>query len=61
MRAVVSEVGTYDNLRWETQPSGEVDVTEFGSTKDAVQFKALIDHSPLLRIKDGVKYPAGRL
>ena len=58
MRAVVSEVGIYDTLRWDTQPNGEFNVTEFGSTKDAAQFKALYDYSPLLRVKDGVKYPA---
>lgn len=58
MRAVVSEVGIYDSLRWETQPNGEFNVTEFGSTKDPAQFKALFDYSPLLHVKDGVKYPA---
>jgi prolyl oligopeptidase len=58
MRAVVSEVGIYDTMRWETQPNGEFNVTEFGSTKDPAQFKALYDYSPLLRVKDGVKYPA---
>jgi prolyl oligopeptidase len=58
MRAVVSQVGIYDTLRWETQPNGEFNVTEFGSTKDPDQFKALYAYSPLLRIKDGVKYPA---
>jgi prolyl oligopeptidase len=58
MRAVLSEVGIYDTLRWETQPNGEFNVTEFGSTKDPDQFKALYEYSPLLRIMDGVKYPA---
>jgi prolyl oligopeptidase len=58
MRAVVSEVGIYDSLRWETQPNGEFNVTEFGSTKDPAQFKALLDYSPLQHVKDGVKYPA---
>jgi prolyl oligopeptidase len=58
MRAVVSQVGIYDTLRWETQPNGQFNVTEFGSTKDPDQFKALYDYSPLLRIKDGVRYPA---
>jgi prolyl oligopeptidase len=58
MRAVVSEVGIYDTMRWETQPNGEFNVTEFGSTKDPAQFRALYDYSPLLRVKDGVKYPA---
>jgi prolyl oligopeptidase len=58
MRAVVSQVGIYDTLRWETQPNGEFNTTEFGSTKDPAQFRALYDLSPLLRIKDGVAYPA---
>jgi len=58
MRAVVSQVGIYDALRWETQPNGEFNVTEFGSTKDAAQFRALYDYSPLLHVRDGAKYPA---
>lgn len=58
MRAVVSQVGIYDALRWETQANGEFNVTEFGSTKDPAQFKALYDYSPLLHVKDGAKYPA---
>ncbi len=58
MRAVVSRVGIYDALRWETQANGEFNVTEFGSTKDPAQFKALYDYSPLLHVKDGAKYPA---
>ena len=51
MRAVVSEVGIYDSIRWETQPNGEFNVTEFGSVKDPLQFKALFDYSPLLRVE----------
>ncbi len=58
MRAVVSEVGIYDSTRWETQPNGEFNVTEFGSVSDPLQFKALFDYSPLLRVRDGVTYPA---
>ncbi len=58
MRAVVSRVGMYDSLRWETQPNGEFNTTEFGSPKDPAQFKALYEYSPLLRVKDGVAYPA---
>jgi prolyl oligopeptidase len=58
MRAVVGQVGIYDMLRVETQPNGEFNTTEFGSVKDPVQFKALNDYSPLLRVKDGVAYPA---
>jgi prolyl oligopeptidase len=58
IRAVVSQSGIYDTLRWETQPNGEFNVTEFGSTRDPAQFKALLDYSPLLRVKDGIEYPA---
>jgi prolyl oligopeptidase len=58
MSAVVSEVGIYDTLRWETQPNGEFNTTEFGSIKDPAQFRALYEYSPLLRVKDGVAYPA---
>jgi prolyl oligopeptidase len=58
MRAVVSQVGIYDALRWETQDNGEFNTTEFGSVKDPAQFKALYEYSPLLRVKDGVAYPA---
>jgi prolyl oligopeptidase len=58
MRAVVSEVGIYDSVRWETQPNGEYNITEFGSVKDPDQFKALSDYSPLLRVRDGTAYPA---
>ena len=31
LRTVVSEVGIYDALRWELQPNGAFNVTEFGS------------------------------
>jgi prolyl oligopeptidase len=58
MRAVVSKVGVYDMLRTETQPNGEFNTTEFGSVKDPAQFKALYEYSPLLRVKEGVAYPA---
>jgi prolyl oligopeptidase len=58
MRAVVSQVGIYDMLRVETEPNGEFNTTEFGTVKDAAQFKALFDYSPLLRVKDGIAYPS---
>ena len=58
MRAVVSQVGIYDALRWETQPNGEFNTTEFGSVKDVDQFKALYAYSPLVNVRDGVAYPA---
>ncbi len=58
MRAVVSQVGIYDALRWETQDNGEFNVTEFGSVKDPAQFRALYAYSPLANVNDGTPYPA---
>jgi prolyl oligopeptidase len=58
VRAVVSEVGMYDSLRWELQPNGEFNVTEFGSVKNAEQFRALYAYSPYHNAHDGVAYPA---
>jgi len=56
--AVVSEVGIYDPLRWELQPNGEFNTTEFGSVKDPDQFRALYAYSPYNNARDGVAYPA---
>jgi prolyl oligopeptidase len=58
VRAVVSQVGLYDALRWELQPNGAFNVTEFGSVKDPEQFRALYAYSPYHNARDGVAYPA---
>ena len=58
VRAVVAEVGFYDALRWELQPNGEFNVTEFGSVKNADQFRALYAYSPYHNARDGAAYPA---
>ncbi len=57
-RAVVSQAGMYDALRWETQPNGAFNATEFGSVQDPGQFRALHAYSPYLNVRDGVDYPA---
>ena len=57
-RAVVSHVGLYDMLRVELTPNGAFNVTEFGTIKDASQFKALYAYSPLHHVQDGTAYPA---
>ncbi|MDB6170742.1 MAG: prolyl endopeptidase [Chthoniobacteraceae bacterium] len=57
-RAVVSHVGIYDMLRVELDPNGAFNVTEFGSVKDPVQFKALYSYSPYQQVVDKTKYPA---
>jgi prolyl oligopeptidase len=58
MKAVVSFVGIYDMLRVELSPNGAFNVPEFGTVKDAAQFKAMFAYSPYHRVKDGEKYPA---
>jgi prolyl oligopeptidase len=58
VRAVVSEVGIYDPLRWELQPNGEFNTTEFGSVKDPEQFRAFYAYSPFANARDGIAYPS---
>ena len=58
VRAVVSAVGLYDALRWELQPNGAFNVTEFGSVTDPEQFRAMYAYSPYQGARDGVAYPA---
>jgi prolyl oligopeptidase len=57
-RAVVSRVGIYDMLRVELSPNGAFNVTEYGTVKEADQFRALYAYSPYHHVKDGVQYPA---
>jgi prolyl oligopeptidase len=57
-RAVVSAVGIYDMLRVELTPNGTFNVTEFGTVKDAAQYRALRAYSPYHNVKDGTAYPA---
>ncbi|HEV2701292.1 MAG TPA: prolyl oligopeptidase family serine peptidase [Steroidobacteraceae bacterium] len=57
-RAVVSIAGVYDMIRSELDPNGAFNVTEYGSVKDAEQFKALIAYSPYHHVVKGTKYPA---
>ena len=57
-RAVVAMVGYYDMVRYENEPNGQLNATEYGSVKNKGQFEALYAYSPYHRIKDGVKYPA---
>ena len=50
-------MGIYDSLRTELEPNGEFNVTEFGTVKDAEQFRALYAYSPYHHVKSGVEYP----
>ena len=57
-RAVVSDVGIYDMLRTEREPNGVFNITEYGSTQDPEQFRALYAYSPYHHVVDGTHYPA---
>jgi len=57
-RAVASSVGIYDMLRNELNPNAVFNVTEFGSIKDSVQFRALYAYSPYHHVVDSTAYPA---
>jgi prolyl oligopeptidase len=54
---VVSHVGIYDMLRNELTPNGAFNTGEYGSVKDANQFRALYAYSPYHHVADGTKYP----
>ncbi|HMI82969.1 MAG TPA: prolyl oligopeptidase family serine peptidase [Polyangiaceae bacterium] len=56
-RVVVSFVGVYDMLRLETDANGAFNATEFGTVKDAEQFKALYAYSPFHRVREATAYP----
>jgi prolyl oligopeptidase len=45
-------------LRVELDPNGTFNTTEFGSVKDADQFRSLRAYSPYHHVKDGTRYPA---
>jgi prolyl oligopeptidase len=57
-RAVASSVGIYDMLRNELSPNAVFNVTEYGSVKDPVQFRALYAYSPYHHVVEGTPYPA---
>lgn len=57
-KAVIAMVGYYDMVRYENEPNGQLNATEYGSVKDKTQFDALYAYSPYHHIKEGVKYPA---
>ena len=57
-RAVVSEVGLYDMLRFELDPNGAFNTTEYGTVKDESQFKVLQAYSPYHHVTKGAAYPA---
>ncbi len=56
--AAVPAVGVMDMLRFHTFTIGWAWKSDYGSSEDPAQFKALHAYSPLHNIKPGTKYPA---
>ncbi|HEX3810143.1 MAG TPA: prolyl oligopeptidase family serine peptidase [Rhizomicrobium sp.] len=56
--AVVSLVGLYDMVRFETDPNGAFNTAEYGTVKNEADFKALYAYSPYHRVVKGTAYPA---
>jgi prolyl oligopeptidase len=57
-RAVVSDVGIYDLLRFELTPNGAYNTPEFGTVRDPVQFAWMLKQSPYHNVVPGRAYPA---
>ncbi len=57
-KVAIPQVGVMDMLRFHEFTIGWNWIADYGSSKDAEEFKALYAYSPLHNIKAGVKYPA---
>ena len=56
--AAVFDVGIMDAIRSEESANGVTNISEFGTVKDAGEFKALLEMSTYHHIVDGTAYPA---
>jgi prolyl oligopeptidase len=56
--AALPSVGAMNTLRMEFSPNGPGNIPEFGTLKDSVEFKALLEMDAYHNLKEGVKYPA---
>ena len=57
-RSTVSFVGIYDILRNELTANGQFNIPEYGSVKNAEQFKVMYAYSPYHHVQRDTSYPA---
>src|SRR5690606_11956257 len=57
-KAIICYVGSLNALRIEFTPSGPTQIAEFGTVKDSLEFKALLEMDAYHQTKNGVHYPA---
>ncbi len=57
-RVAIPTVGMMNTLRTEFEPNGPANISEFGTVKDEMEFKALLEMDAYHHIKKGEKYPA---
>jgi prolyl oligopeptidase len=55
---ILGDVGMSDTLRFETEPNGPPNISEFGSVKTEAGFHGLYAMSAYAHVHDGVAYPA---
>jgi prolyl oligopeptidase len=56
--AAIIRVGILNTLRMEFAPNGKNNIKEFGTVKDSVEFKALLEMDSYHSIKENTNYPA---
>jgi prolyl oligopeptidase len=57
-KVAIAKVADLNALRVEFTPSGPVNIPEYGTVKDSVEFRALVEMDSYQHIQKGVKYPA---
>jgi len=57
-KAVVSQAGVLDMLRFHLYNVNYGNKVEYGDIKDSISFKNLLKYSPVHNVKQGVNYPA---